>query len=398
MKKKLLHILSAIILALLLVLTMSACEESPQEPYDPASDNGEALEEAKAAAMSDLDALLSATEEAYSVTFWAWDYGAEFVEKPSRNRLLKALAALYTAERTLEELELPDMTLTKRQFQLLESMGLSMSDLSETCDLLGLTVDNAWAAVQNLRLNLEQDIHAVVVMEALGEYCNQMRTVFELDCTSLGYTANNVLLLLDRPGEWKRIKSDYPCISGLFDKWQDSGDTLLALANENISTAMSIEEKTEHFIGVNEYLMDVLEEAVDTGDYSRLSALLEDPVPKMDFFPFPDFVDYDVRWTYTGQHMEPIAPLEELSDPPSGCYATVKRVSLSELEEYLQQAELVGMKTTVKWDEEETTCTASIFSGDSRLLIEWTDRETVLSMQQPVGAFMLPLYYILLYT
>lgn len=386
-------------LVMLLSLTLSACEE-PYTPYDPASDNGAALETAKSAALADLNALLTTTEEVYSITLWAWEYGSDFVEKPSRDRYLKAMTALTAAERALDEIEPPRMKLSMRQFQLLDSMGITLDHLTEAFDSLDMTVSNAQFMVQNLRLELEEDIHYTVILEALPQYCAQMQELMELDCTYHGYLTNYILLNLDKKDEWKRLKGDHPWMARWFDDWCGSTDTIMELGEKNLSQATKVDRQTEDFLGVREYTLGVLEEAVQTKDYSRVSALLSPAVSKIDYFPMPDFVGIDVSWLYakgSGESVTVINSMESISDAPTGCYATIKGVSRGDVEAYADQVTQLGMRSSEKWDEEKQCYSLTVVSGSSSLLVQWTKKETVLYLSEPVGAFMMPLAYMLLY-
>ncbi len=413
MKNKRRDRLALTVAVLLAVALLTACAQTPgqqdaapdpeqtaqlqQEIAAPKQEEPAALVEQKSAMLADWKACLAVTDEVYSQLLWSLDYAAAFASEDSWDSLLKARAACGAAELALQQLQLPEQTLTQEQSAALMDAGIEADIVRkefEGLDTMRLQNLDTLSALKGL---LKNDVYLTASVQMLPAWIADCRQVIQLQCQYLCLMSNGVLLQVGSDELWGQMETELPTLAAARGEWY-SDEQLLQAACTDVLDALEkqISDRSET-LGVSEYTLKLVQEAADTGELDRLSAQINvmDGVPA--YFPQPswlpnDAAQYDLVTDDESGEKRFVVSGEQILQTPSASYLSCSGVDSDAVEQYALRLTQWGLEVYAEWNETGDTYQVFSFSGESAMLVEWTQEQTSIYLTQPVGCLIPELY------
>lgn len=343
-----------------------------------------------------LEGYLAFSEETLAQMCEALDRAEEFTKDNSWDSLLKARAACYSAKSYLQRLELPEYTLTDSQYEALLDAGIEADVILMAYrgfeDTRAARIDS----INSLTSILEQDVFLSASMSAFPQWVESQKSMIAAESEYLCIMANYLLVQLDVQELWEKMPEAYPCISEQMQAWDSD---LLSLVEKSTAALDRYEEQFEKLIeytATSKYTLSIVQEAVDTGDYTRLSEQIHTVAGVPGYIPMPHWVPEDVQSIYcvkdsdTGKN-RPVKAGEAITQTPSACYIFCGKISRKNVDAYIQAAS--ELEYSVSEKEEDGEYSAFITNGEWELLIEWTPSETGLYLREPIACLIPELYF-----
>lgn len=341
-------------------------------------------------------ACLETYEQLYGTMLWAFDYAEAFVRDNTWESLQKARAACCSAILALEKLEMPENTMTLEQMQALMDKGVEADVVAtEITSLPTLRIYKIQTMTLLLYL-LRDDVYLAPSAEKIGSWIKSNRDNVSWQCEYLGVTTNYLLLQMEDQSFWQTLPERFPTIGESCREWSTDPVLLQAEADrilDNMAGQLSAESE---YLGISEYTLKVVQEAVRTGDLQILAKELHriDGVPG--YFPLPSWLPQELIWYYLieDQQTEELRLLqagETMETAPSACYIPCDGITMEDMGSYEEQLRYWGMDYYGSHDE-TGAYDILVSAGDSRLLVKWTEEETLLYLTEPIGCLMPELY------
>lgn len=338
---------------------------------------------------------LASAEELYSHLHWAFDYAEAFTRENSWESLLKARAACTAARDGIQQLALPIYSLTSVQYDALMDAGIE-------ADVVRMEYE-AFAGEQTLALNtldaldayLNNDIFMKASVDIIPDWIACNRGVITDISEYLCLTTNYLLLQLDSDTLWQEVEERYPHIGAMCTPWSEDPDQIMMNATAALDRYAERFVDMEEFTGVSEYTMQIVREAVETGNLDRLEAQMHTISGVPAYFLTPswmtqmDVCSYLITDSDT-QEKRLIQSGEKITEVPSGCYISCEAVAMESVEAYADTLESWGMEPYCT--ENADAVQLFVTSGESSLLVEWTEEETIVYLSAPVGCLIPELY------
>lgn len=400
------------LLALLLALAagMAACAQPPQQPdaqpeeqqaaEEPAASHEEPaaeLSEEKAAMQADWQACLTVADEVYASVLWALDYAEAFAGDNTWDSLLKARAACGAAELAVQQMQLPQQTLTQEQSAALMDAGIEADIVKKEFEGLETTLAQNLDTLEGLKALLKNDVYLTPSVQMLSSWIAACRQVVQLQCEYLCLMTNGLSLQTGADGLWRQMDAAQPTLAASRAEWYEDERLLQAACTDTLDALEAqISERTET-LGVSEYTLKLVQEAVDTGELDRLSAQMNVISGVPAYFPQPSWVPDGAAQYYLvtdgeSEQMRLLTAGEDILQTPSASYLSCSGVSSEDVEQYALRLTQWGLEAYADWNEEETGYQVFSISGESMMLVEWTQEETIVYLTQPVGCLIPELY------
>lgn len=355
------------------------------------------LELTKEKLLNECFELMEVNEQLYSGIFRSLDYTDDFVDTSNWDSLLKARASASAALVSIRQLELPVFDLTSEEM-----------DLLEEADIEGNDVQREFEALEGVRINkentaalfcytLEDDVFMKASVEdALPAMADFYRDYFILEYRYMCLFANYVLIQLEAEDTWHMWTARLPYMAACADDWYEKTADVEKATDSVLDEMQALQTQMGSFLGISEFTLEIVQEALETGDMNALQREINaiDGVPG--YFPIPtwlpDVVNLYLVSDSDTQEKRLVKAGEELNSVPSACYIScgaIMQEDVTAYEAYLQQW---GIETYATWNEERNTWQLLANSGSSTMMIEWTEDETLLYLTEPVGCLIPELY------
>ncbi len=343
-----------------------------------------------------LDRYLAFSEGVHAQMREMLDRAEEFAKDGTWDSLLKARAACCSAKSWLGKLELPEFTLTDSQFEALLDAGIEADAIQQEYWGLKDTRDAYITDAELLTDMLENDFLLEANMSAFPQWLESKRDQLKAESEYLCLMTNYLLLQLDGQGLWEKMPAAYPCISEGMQAWDSAPSSLM----EECAAVLNRYEETLkgsiQYSAASEYSHSVIQEAVDTGDYTRLSGQLYTAAGVPGYIPMPHWLPKDAETFYcvrdagTGE-LRLVKDGQTVTQTPCSCYISCGEISREDVDAYIDEMTQRGY--TVGEKEEDGTCLWLITDGKCALSVQWTASETVLYLNEPI-ACLIPAYFI----
>lgn len=406
MKNTLYRIVTAIVVFLLLIVTMTACstetdhDESlpaPTEERTARQTDAAALQEAKNVFLADWENFLAISEKINSRMMWALDYAEAFVQDSTWDNLLKARAACGAVKQEFQLLDLPERALTETQYFLLMDVGIEADVLLVEYENLHMLQSLNLSTLENLEKSITFDIFFQAVADNFPDWIENEQKLVQLDNAYLCITTNYLLLQLDDDSLWGGLKEKYPVIGSACGEWTTDAELLMRNCKTVLDQGEKIELSIGEYIGVFDYTVSIVKEAATTGDLERLAAQMNDIPGVPAYFPLPDWMSEAIPQYYLvtdpqSQELRPVAVGEEISQTPAVCYISYSGISREDVERYGDILMGYGLEPYSKWNDEAQNYQMLITGGESQMMVQWTKEETIIYLNGTVGCLIPELY------
>lgn len=388
---------------LVLLSSLAGCaEKNSQIPRNAETQQGEQIEksdlqQANAKLLADLFELLKVNEEVYSGMFLIMEYSEAYGQDNSWDSLLKARASAGAALVAIRQMELPTLNLTDAEIDLLMDAGIEINAVQREFEALDSWRTSKDDTASLFCYTLEDDVFLKASVEdAIPAMAAFYRDYFTLECRNLCYFANYLLLQMDSGDTWQLWTAQLPSMAACMDMWYEDSSELEEATGLVLDEMESLQTQMGSFLGTAEYTLEIVREAVETGDLAALRREINEIADVPGYFPIPgwlpDVVNLYLVTDPDTQEKRLVKSGEELDSVPSACYISCGAISLEEAEAYGEQLKLWGIETYAAWDEPEETWQLLANSGISTMMMEWTEDETLLYLTEPVGCLIPELY------
>ena len=392
-----------ILLAILIIsVTLTGCAEKRAESTLNAAQQETKMEmselqQAKSKLLTEWFELLEANEAVYSGMFRIMEYTEAYGQDNSWDSLLKARAVSSAALVAVRQMELPVLNLTEEEISLLTESGVEVNAVQREFE--GLT--NWHTSKENTAslfcYTLEDDVFMrASVEDAIPAMAAFYRDYFTLEYRYLIQFSNYLLLQTESEDIWQLWTSQLPCMAACTDTWYDNTEDLERVTGQLLNEMEALQTQMGSFLGVSKYTLEIVREAVETGDLEALRREINEISGVPGYFPVPGWLP-DVIHLYLAEDPENqenrlIRPGEELNSAPSACYISCGEISLEDVEAYGEQLKLWGMESYGTWNDAKDAWQLLAKSGSSTMMIKWTADETLLYLTEPVGCLIPELY------
>lgn len=400
MKKVQLKYMLTMVFLFLMAVTMASCHRKPEVPTEViASSQTEVtvLQEAKNAFETDWKAYLAFSETVNSHMLWAMDYAEAFANDSTWENLLKARAACGAAKLEFQLLQLPEITLTDAQYSLLIDAGIETDVLLmeyENLPLLRSSHLNTITLLENIETN---DIFFSAVADAFPGWIEDQKKLIKLDNEYLCITTNYLLLQLEDGSLWDTLKEKYPVIASGCGEWITDSEQLMQNCDSVLDQTAQMELALAEYIGIWDYTTGIVREAVSRADLERLAAQMKEISGVPAYFPAPgwmpeEFTQYYLITDEQSGENRLVDPDEEIVQVPTVCYISCGKISRETVEHYAESLKACGLEPYSQWNEEAQSYQILVSSGACQMMVQWTQEETVIYMNDPVGCLIPELY------
>lgn len=375
--------ITAAVLAITLALCLFAGCAGASEPDEEAvmADNWEAY--------------LSVNEQIHTAFQWAFSYAESYALENDWESLLKARAAASAALITLRQLEAPESTLTDEQYDALLAKGIEADVVLTELSAMPQFLQSKQDTLALLNYHLKQDIFLTPDAEMFADWVQSSIKIDDLDAQYVWLTTNYLLLQTKQDKLWDSWQKDFPGLAEDITQWQTTADELMVQADSLLDTMAEELVLYEGYAGTSEYALEIVKEAVATGDLTELAQNLNRMEGVPGYFPVPEWLP-DVTWLYVSgesgsDDLELIRTGDVIAKAPAACYIACPDISLRDARAYCEELKRWGLEP-YETEDDEGNYQMLVKQGDSQLLLKWDEAETVLYFTDPVGSLIPSLY------
>ncbi len=341
--------------------------------------------------------LLKANEEIYSSMFRVLDYMDAYAQDRTWDNLLKARASCSAALVEMRQMELPQSQLSQSQIEEYADAGLEINAFLREFEELENWRKSMCDTAMLLNYTLEDDVFMKASVEiAIPDMVEFYREYFTLEYRYLGQYSNYLVLQFHSEPEWWNWIRLLPHMQACAGAWHDDLDEVLNAADETLDQMQALQTEMGSFLGISEYTLQIVSEAVDTGDLETLRREVNRFDDAPGYFPTPEWLP-DVVHLYLvtdpeTQEKRLVRAGEELATVPSVCYISCGEIAQAQVESYVQRLEQWGIQTYGAWNEAGDAYQVLAVSGASSMMVEWTAEDTLIYLTDPVGCLIPELY------
>ena len=276
-------LLSVVLLVIVLTSILAGCAEKTDSPE---------FSGAKDAFLEQWFGLLQANEQIYSGIFHTLESTADFSQNGNWENLLKARAAASAALVEIRRMELPAMELTQEQIRLLVDGGVEVNAAQREFEALEGVRSDRDATALLLVSTLENDVFLTAsTQEAIPAMTEFYQAYLALECRYLCQFTNYLLLQTDSADLWSGWQEQLPCMAACADVWYDDTDDVQNATDQLLDEMEALQSSMGSFLGVSEYTLEIVQEAVDSGDPETLRREVNEIPGVPGYFPVPPMAE-----------------------------------------------------------------------------------------------------------
>lgn len=341
--------------------------------------------------------LLKAYENVYSSLFQTMEYMEAFGRDNSWDSLLKARASTSATMVLIRQMELPALTLTEAEIGLLADAEVEINAVQREFENLGNWINNMDDTVTLIHYTLEEDVFLKAeAQESVPAKATFYREYHSLEYRFISLFTNYLLLQLDAADTWQTYLEQLPCMAACADMWYDDPTATEEASMGVLDEMEALQVQMGSFLGTSEFVLEILEEALQTGELDNLRREINliDGVPA--YFPIPRWLP-DVLTLYMmpdadTQANRLVVAGEKLERAPSACCISCGAIALEDVQAYAEILEQVGIVTYGAWNDAKDEWQLLAKNGDSTVCINWTKNETTIYLKEPLGCLIPELY------
>lgn len=391
------RILSRILIALLALACLAGCtDQNLQKSYDKTIQEPE-LEQARGKLLSECFELLEVNEQLYSGIFRGLDYTDDYVASSSWDNLLKARASFSAAFTAINQMELPVFDLTSEEMDVLMAADVDANDLQREFETLEAVRTNKENTAALFCYTLEDDVFMKATVEnAIPAMAEFYRDYFVLEYRYVCLFVNYLLIQADAKDTWQAWTNQLPCMAACASEWYEDVSAVERATDQVLDEMQVLQTQMGSFTGVSEFTLEIVREAVETGNLDTLQREINEIEGVPGYFPIPgwlpDVVNHYLVTAPDMQEKRLVKAGEELSGVPSACYISCGIIPQEDVTAYGEHLQQWGIDTYSTWNESKDVWQLLAKSGNSTLMIEWKENETLLYLMEPVGCLIPELY------
>lgn len=390
-------ILIRILAALAVLVCLGGCAAQNTQKLQGITMQESELEQAKEKLVNTCFELMEVNEHLYSGIFRILDYTDDYVEKASWDSLLKARASTSAALVSIRQLELPVFDLASEEMDLLEEADIEANAVLREFERLEDVRSDLETTATLLCYTLEDDVFLKASVEdAIPAMAEFYRDYFVLEYRYMCLLVNYMLIQMGKEDTWQMWTDQLPYMAACADVWYENTADVERAVDRVLDEMQFLQTQMGSFLGVSEFTLEIVQEAVETGDMDALQREINtiDGVPG--YFPtpswLPDVVNLYLVTDPDTQEKRLVKSGEELNSVPSTCYISCGVISLDDVIAYGEHLKQWGAETYGTWNESKDTWNLLAKSGSSTMMIEWKENETLLYLTEPVGCLIPELY------
>lgn len=341
--------------------------------------------------------VLRFNEETGSAMLWAFDYADIFAEDNSWESLLKARAACTAAMVHLQQMSVPEFTLTEEQYNALADAGIEVDVVEVEYGNLPNTLSQRLVTLGNLNNMLTDDIFLTANADKLPDWIASSRETLQITNAYLCITTNYLQVQMGRKDIWEGLPEKYPHLSESMGEWRGSTEQLMADCDAVLDRLEAQADSAAEYVGISEYTLKVVQETVESGNLERLAARIHEPEGVPAHYPVPQWLGTDTFRFYLVKEPETaelrmVSAGEAIQAVPTACYIFSEGVSREAVDAYAQTLEQWNLEPYCTWDEEARKQQVLVTGESGSLLVEWSQEQTVICLTEPVGCLLPELY------
>ena len=337
---------------------------------------------------------LKASDWIYGKMLWAFQYTDAYTKENTWDNLLKARAACSAAKLSLEQVEFQGPELTQEQYLLLMRQGIEAEAVLSQFDQLEMERQQNLYTLTCLEALLLEDVYLAPTAQKLSAWIENCTRTLGLESQYLRLTTNYLFLQMgDR--QWGEVPEQYPVIFSSCGSWSKDPEQLQADCAIVVDAFEELLNGSTMYVGISEYGLTLVQQALEGKDISpHLQSISGVPA----YFPDPGWSWDDASYSHLfldpdTQEMRMPQPGEALTQAPEVCYIQCQGVSLEQVQEYEQLLNALDIESFGDWDEEDQSYSILAKSGESLMMVKWSQEETVLYLKKPIACLMPLLYY-----
>lgn len=385
--------LALLLAAALLMSVLAGCGSSAEE----AEEENIRLQTLKEDAADIWFDYLKSVEEIYGGVFRILEYMQEYARDNSWDSLLKARAAAGAALVSLQQMSLPEFMFPEEDIQLLIDADVEIGAMLQELENLENIRADKEITVTLLRDTLEHDIFLMSCSdEALPDMLEFYCDYFAMECRYTCQFTNYLLLQLEQENKWSQWQDRLPSLAECADEWYADLQEVEEASGKLLTEIEVLQADVGSVFSMSEYSLEIVQDAVQTGDLTALSREINWMEGVPGYFPVPVWLPDTLHLYLTTdpqtdeKHLVQVG--EELAEVPSACYIQCGAVEQGAVEAYEETLKTWGIVTYAQWDDSQQSYQLLASSGDSTMMIEWTQEETILYLTSPVGCLIPELY------
>lgn len=343
--------------------------------------------------------LLLEKENAYQSLYRMLDYTDAYLQDRSWDSLLKARAAASAGVLALRQAEIPTMSLTDEECALLIDAGIEVNEVQREYENLQTNRNYLIDTMSLWCYTLEDDVFLRTSLEEeIPVKAELDRDFRNLECRYYCNLTNYLLLQMGQTRQlWDQWLEQLPTLAAFREEWYEDIDAVIAQTTPILDEIALQEIRMGTVLGTSSYLLEIVQDAVETGDLTALSREVSTASDTPGYFPIPTWMPdvvklYLVTEPDSGQKRL-VRAGEELTGVPSACYISCGTIPQEEVENYQAQLEALGIATYGEWETPGETYQLLVKSDRSYLMVEWNQEETAIFLTEPVGCLIPALYY-----
>lgn len=390
-------ILIRILAALAVLVCLGGCAAQNTQKLQGITMQESELEQAKEKLVNACFELMEVNEHLYSGIFRSLDYTDDFVEKASWDSLLKARASASAALVSIRQLELPAFDLASEEMDLLEEADIEANAVQREFEALEGVRRSKENTAALLCYTLEDDVFLKASVEdAIPAMAEFYRDSFMLEYRYMCLLVNYMLIQMDKEDTWQMWTDQLPYMAACADTWYEKTADVERATDRVLDELQALQTQMGSFLGVSEFALEIVQEAVETGDMNALQREINAIDGAPGYFPIPswlpDVVNLYLVTDPDTQEKRLVKSGEELNSIPSACYISCGVISQEDVIAYGEHLKQCGVETYGTWNESKDTWNLLAKSGSSTMMIEWKENETLLYLTEPVGCLIPELY------
>ena len=390
------RVLSIILSMLLLLSCLTGCTENPETILQQQTAQLD-MPQAESKLLIELFELLKINEEVYSIILQLLDYTEAYGQDNSWSSLLKARAIASATLIAIRQMELPTLDLTEDEIILFMDEGVEVNALQREFEALQSWLSSKDDTASLFCYTLEDDVFMKASVEdAIPAMTKFYREYFVLEYRYMCYFANYMLVQIDSVDIWQSWIDQFPYMAACADVCYQETSKLEEVTGQLLDEMEILQTRMGSFLGTSEYTLEIVQDAVGTGNWEALQREINEMADVPGYFPIPDWLP-DVVNLYLVTDLETqekrlVNAGDELNSVPSACYISCGAISLDDVTAYGDYLAQWDIETYGTWNEAKDTWQLLANSGSSTMMIEWTKDETLLYLTEPVGCLIPELY------
>ena len=321
---------------------------------------------------------------------FALHYIEKFSETRTHDDLLIARAAIQSALREIENMEVPQMSMTEDEYFSYMLAGAEVEALALLYEEFEVLRNEKIYRLKGMHKTMLTDVYFEPALENLMKEVPLVRLHNQYYARDMAYMTNYLLIQLKDGGKidafWDVIRESTVIMKNEMDVFYTDLDEISDLTGKNLDNIGANIDKMEVLSGFSEYLLDLTLDAIGKNDRSVFKNNRTEIIGEPEVFPMPEWcLPTDMKYTYTFSDPE-TGDLyvhrmgNEISIAPYQIKVMVSDVTINDIQIYLDSLVLLEYNPYYEFLEDTDEVMLYLSAEKNGGLIEmfWSEEETKL--------------------